>query len=449
MSVTSSDAPNSDTLASAGTEIVETVTPGFTDGEVVKTKLQTGVDLNGAVSIIPTTLCPGKGSFPDADCLIKYGAEDLFLLFGKGVRQSGDTAATCVLSGPAQKWKEAQIKDIGFGHFDGLATTSRVSLVSFPSRVNPPLVDYQTGAITASDLNFPLQSIENYIGYYFQTQSLWPVLDHEFKVGPKDIVNQLITDFSKPTPVAYTLAIFKMPGYKEGHSIAPYGVETVNATESRIIVYDNNFPKQRQYITVDMAANTWRYVTASTPGEPSDVYFDTASGKTSGGLSILPTNAGLRAAATGMVAGTLTFQSSGEGAILVENDEGQATGYAFDIEEDINEIPDAELFYFKGELCFDVLPRIKVPFFEADDTLYSVFISGKKIDDIAQGSLTITGAGFAIGVNDVNLVPDEFFEFKLNPDGDHISFTATETGETPRHLYLLRSYLRRRSEHHL
>lgn len=54
------------------------------------------------------------------------------------------------------------------------------------------------------------------------------------------------------------MAIYK-PGFKDGHSITAYGVETVTATESRILVYDNNYPNLREYITVDKAANTWRY----------------------------------------------------------------------------------------------------------------------------------------------------------------------------------------------
>jgi integrase len=42
-----------------------------------------------------------------------------------------------------------------------------------------------------------------------------------------------------------------------------------------------------------------------------------------------------------------------------------------------------------------------VRFIEVDEILYTVFISGKKFDDVAQGLQTITGAGFAIGANDI------------------------------------------------
>jgi hypothetical protein len=48
LQATSSNDPGSNTLASAGSEVIDPGTPGFNLGEVVRTKLQTGVDLNGS-----------------------------------------------------------------------------------------------------------------------------------------------------------------------------------------------------------------------------------------------------------------------------------------------------------------------------------------------------------------------------------------------------------------
>ncbi len=67
-----------------------------------------------------------------------------------------------------------------------------------------------------------------------------------------------------------------------------YGIETVSPTESRILVYDNNYPKLRTYITVNMTANTWRYVTASTPGQPEEAYEGSA---VSANLRLVPLSA--------------------------------------------------------------------------------------------------------------------------------------------------------------
>ncbi|CAN5817271.1 hypothetical protein BH10CHL1_BH10CHL1_26950 [soil metagenome] len=380
------------------------------------------------------------------------GADDLFQLFGPQACQSGTTAATCVLTAPAKKWMATQIASMNLGHCDGLAATSLRLFDQLPYKGKSSPASFQPGAATTSDLNFPAQSVENYIAHYFVTQSLDPAYDQRTTASPVELVNKLIADFNKATPIPYTIAIFKMPGYQEGHAITAYGVERVNATESRILVYDNNFPKLREYITVNMTANTWRYVTAAHPGQPADVDTGTATGATSGGLSLVPllardrpagqyfdcpfcnqpaNAASIQAAAAGMVAGQLSFQYTGEGGLLVINDEHQATGYAFDTETDINEIPNAQLVYAPGGLGFDVPPRIDVPFVEAPSALYSVFVSGKTIDSVANGSLSMTGQGYVLGLDNIQLEPDEFLETLVSPDGDYIAFHAQRTQNAP------------------
>lgn len=236
--------------------------------------------------------------------------------------------------------------------------------------------------------------------------------------SPVAAVKQLTTDFNLAKPIAYTVGIYRLEGpnndFKDGHAITAYGVETVNANESRILVYDNNFPKQRQYITVNMVNNTWRYVTASTPGEPATVYAGTATtnnlelaavapGSAAGQYFTCPfcntetANMNLAATAAGQITSTIRFEYAGEGAILVKNDQDKFTGYAYDTETFINEIPGATLNYFKGGLNKDVPPTIDVPFVAAPDAIYSVYISGKTIDAESNGSLTMTGEGYYHG----------------------------------------------------
>ena len=376
-------------------------------------------------------------------------ADDMYILFGADACQSGNTAATCVLTGPAQKWMVAQIADMNFGHCDGLAATSLRLFEEAPYKGRSTPADYQNGAQKTSDLNFPSPSIENFIAHYFLTQSVDPAYGERIVGSAVEIMNRLITDFKKTPSIPYTVAIFKMPGYKEGHSIAAYGIEKVSDSESRILVYDNNYPLQRQYIPVNTDENTWRYETAATPGEDPDVYFGTATGDTSGGLAIFPLSArdlqpgqhwdcpfcyddtDVTTSTTGMVEGKISFQYAGEGAILVVNDEDQSTGYAFDTETDINEIPDARLIYAQGGLGLEIPPRIEVPFSEEDETIYTVFISGKTIDAVSKGSLSMTGAGYVMGVDDITLDPDEFLEVLVSPNGDFIAFRAQKTEAAP------------------
>ncbi len=377
------------------------------------------------------------------------GTADIFALFGPDACQSGTTAATCVLSGPARKWMNGQIAGMDGGHCEGMAATSLRLFDELPFKGLSTPASFQPGASETIDLTFPRQSVENYISYYFITQSVEEYYDNEITKSPKELVNQLIADFNRPDPIPYTVGIYQIPGFKQGHAITAYGVETVNANESRILVYDNNFPRQRKYITVNMTANTWRYVTAATPGESPTIYAGTAN---SGNLSLhinnsrdLPagqyfscpfcngevTSANLHGSATGEITSTIRFEYAGEGAFLVANDADQSTGYAFDSETFINEIPGATVNYFKGGLGKDVPPAIEVPFVAAPNTIYSVYISGKTISAESNGSLTMTGEGYAMGLDDIQLSPDEFLELAVSPMGDYIDFKATQTITAP------------------
>ncbi len=382
-------------------------------------------------------------------------AADVFTLFGPDSCQSGNTAATCVLSGPAKSWLSSALKSPNGGHCDGMASTSLRLFNSLPYGQYSTPATFQPGATSTINLNFPAQPIENYITHYFSTQSF--IWDSHFAGSPVAIVQKLTTDFNHSPSIGYTVSIFTAKNldryddstWELGHSIVAYGIETVSANESRILVYDNNFPKQRQYITVNMAANTWRYVTAATPGQDDAVYTGSA---VSENLRLVPlsardlpagqyfecpfcnqeaSSASIQAAALGMIAGTIEVEYTGEGAILVVNDEDQSTGFAFDTETFINEIPDAEIFQFQGGLGKDIPPRIVVPFVETDETLYSVFISGKTITDVADGALIMTGDGYAMGLDSIALDPDEFLELVVSPDGDFIAFRATQTVAAP------------------
>ncbi|MFN8494722.1 MAG: hypothetical protein U0350_44380 [Caldilineaceae bacterium] len=287
---------------------------------------------------------------------------DVFELFGPSVCQSGNTAATCVLSGPAQEWLTKQINGMKGGHCDGMAATSLRLFNSQVYRQYSTPATFQAGAANTANLNFPAQPIENYIAHYFQTQNF--IWDSHFVGTPTEIVNKLTQDFNKSPSVGYTIAFFKTNNLTKfddsdwslGHAVTPYGIEAVSATEKRILVYDNNFPKQREYFTVNTAANTWRYVTSATPGAGDAVYTGTA---VSQNLRLVPisardlpagqyfdcpfcntgTVASAQASTPGLVSGNIEFNYTGEGAILVVNDQNQSTGFAFDTETFINEIP--------------------------------------------------------------------------------------------------------------
>ena len=132
-------------------------------------------------------------------------AQDMFIMFGKSACQSGTTAATCVLSGPARKWMDGQIAGMNGGHCEGMAVTSLrlFNWDGFKGKYSP--ADYQSGANTAIDLTFPQQSVENYIASYFVRQGLDEVWNATKKVAPVAAVQQLTNDFNLATPIALSL----------------------------------------------------------------------------------------------------------------------------------------------------------------------------------------------------------------------------------------------------
>lgn len=385
-------------------------------------------------------------------------AADVFELFGPAACQSGTTAATCILSGPAQSWLTKAIGSTKGGHCDGMAATSLRLFNTLPFRQYSTPATFQPGAANTINLNFPAQPIENYITRYFHTQSyIW---DSHFVGTPVETVQKLIADFQKSPSVAYTVAFFLTKNlaqyddsdWTQGHAVTAYGIETVNPNESRILVYDNNFPNERKYFTVNMATNTWRYVTAANPGQPENAYEGSAFSQN---LRLVPlsardlpagqyfpcpfcpdaTIASAEAGAPQMFSGKIDFEYTGEGAILVVNDAGQKTGNDIGTEAFVNEIPDTEIFHFQGGLGHAIPPRISVPFTETDETLYTVMVHGTTVDTPTHGALSIVGAGFHMGIENIELGPGEVFDLRVSPDGDHISFwaslTATETITAP------------------
>ena len=378
------------------------------------------------------------------------GKDDVFLMFGAAACQSGTTAATCVLSGPAKEWMEAQNGYMKGGHCDGFSASSMRLFQSLPFKGKSTPATFQPGAANTINLNLE-QPIENYIAYYWTTQVLPEVSSQKYIAGPVSIVNKLITDFDRTPPLTYALHIFQLPDWKYGHSIAPYGVERVDAGEYRILVYDNNYPKQRTYITVNMTANTWRYVTASSPGQPANIYEGSADSEN---LQLLPTAArdlptgqyfkcpfcqapSANGAAAGVNGGPqkVTVQFDGEGAFAVINDDGLMTcadpnGCQFH-----NYIPGATVIYFNGGLGKDIPPLVTIPFSTTLDSQFLVIVHGKTGIASTSGSLTVAGPGYTIRVEDINLAPGEQYKIAFSPNGQSFAYTATTDQAAP-HLYI-------------
>lgn len=386
------------------------------------------------------------GNDPGRNANDDLGVADMFQMFGKAACKSGTTATTCVLSGPAKEWMESQNSYMKGGHCDGFSATSMRFFQSLPYRGKSSPATFQSGAANTINLNLN-QPIENYIAYYWTTQVLDEVSSQKYIASPVSIVQKLIEDFNHTPSITHAAHIFVLPGWKNGHSIAPYGVEKVTDNEYRILVYDNNYPKQRTYITVNMAANTWRYVTASSPGQPTNVYEGTADSQN---LQLLPTAArdlatnsyfdcpfcqpsmaGMGGDGAVEVQPTITVQFAGEGAFVVINDDGLMTG------EDpadglfYEEIPGATVTYFNGGLNKAVPPLVTIPFSSTTDFQFQVTVHGRDHISSSVGTLTVVGPGYTVTVNDIVLAANEEYKIAFSPSGQSFAYTATKDQEAP------------------
>ncbi len=70
--------------------------------------------------------------------------------------------------------------------------------------------------------------------------------------------------------------------YTRGHSIVPIAIEDMGGDIYRLHVYDNNYPGQTKYVTINAKTETWRYHTANNPAETARDYVGGAKTNTLG-----------------------------------------------------------------------------------------------------------------------------------------------------------------------
>ena len=398
------------------------------------------------------------------------GAEDMIRLFGaEAVCRTGNTAANCVLKAAAREWMMQQLEGMNGGHCEGMAATSLRLATSkaFKSKASAP--QFQPGAKMPFQLKLD-QTIENYIAYYFVTQSLEEVSEATaatIKNGPVGVVNMLVDSF-KAGNDTYSLGFYKYKdGRKfDGHAITPIAVEDAGANY-RIHVYDNNYPGETRYVVVEKAGKqTWKYVTSTNPNEPAAEYAGNIDTKT---LELTSTAVRDRGCFSAPFADDATsgncvpvieksveikkpvedkkpadkqeetavkeegemaeFALNGEADLLIVTGDGKQIGYDPKTNKFVNEVAGAEVVKVKGGKGVD-LPLYRLPF-QSGGKPYNVVISGENNQKESNVDLTYSAPGFAIGFDGIRVDPNEVLLMTVAPDGEALSFTASTDGETP------------------
>jgi hypothetical protein len=374
---------------------------------------------------------------------------DMISIFGaRAVCIEGSTPDNCVLYETADQWRAEQIKGMTGGHCDGFSVTSMRTWMNLPFRGRAEPKQWQQGAEVSNDLEFN-EDLANYIAYYHILQSLKEVSTFRmksFKIPPTGIVKLLIESFQTEKEF-YTLGIgMRVNGkYTKGHSILPFAVEDMGNSVYRIHVYDNNFPGETKYVTVDGKNESWRYRTASDPSKTANDYFGNRATETLSLKRMSDRNRKIYqcpfcdkneggsnsegSEGSSNKAENITFSFSGEANLLITDPTGKQIGFNGNAE--INQIPGAEIIYNDGGLDLDYSPSYALPYLPTAQNHYEVEISGKGLDNEVNADLEISAPGFVVGLENVLLDPNEQLMVSVAPDGETITFTASADGETP------------------
>jgi hypothetical protein len=372
-------------------------------------------------------------------------ADDLIRMFGaENVCIEGSTARDCVLYETAERWAEEAIEKMNNGHCDGFSVASLRMFVGKPFKGRKTPADFQRGAKNLFDLK-KNQTTSNYVSYY-QTltflKETYIFRGPTFKKKPTEIM-QMIAAAMKSKKEYYTLEVWMLQDgkYTRGHSVLPIAIEDMGADQYRIHVYDNNYPGQTKYVTIDAKKETWRYHTANNPAETARDYVGSATTNTLGLKRLsdrsrarfecpfcdedeeeetdddeayydngLPRNFMMNAsfvapktkrAQSGQE--TMTVSLSGEADMLITDPNGKRIGYDSVKKVPVNEIAGGLVNIIAGDIEDDLSPEYLIPLNAANKKPYKIAVSGKTLDGEETAELQVYGAGFVVGFEDISV----------------------------------------------
>ena len=380
-------------------------------------------------------------------------ADDLIELFGaESVCIEGSTANDCVLYETADEWREKMIKMADGGHCLGFSVTSMRMFLDLPYRDKTTPAEFQKGAEVTHDLK-PDEDLFNLIAHFHIVQTLREVYSFRgsgFKLGPAGVI-KLLTESFRNGKEHYDLAIFNRVNGKleRGHSILPFAIEDMGGGIVRIHAYDNNFPGQTKYVTINTKTNEWRYRTASNPADVARDYIGNAS---TNSLSLNQIsdfdyeeyecpfcekdNGSRKAKGNAPIAPAvrqMKISFSGAADLLITDPNKKQIGYDSKAKAEVNQIGGADVIYTGGDgpEDYNYSPTYALPYNPAAKTPYNIVITGTDLKKEEDADLSIEGPGFVIGFSDILLDPKEQLSVSVAPNGESLSFTASADGETP------------------
>lgn len=395
-------------------------------------------------------------------------ADDLIRMFGaENVCIEGSTARDCVLYETAERWMEEAIEKMNGGHCDGFSVASLRMFVGRPFKGRKKPADFQRGAVNLFDLQ-KNQITSNYVSFY-QTltflKETYTFRAPTFQKKPSEIL-AMIGEAMETKKDYYTLEVWMLENgkYTRGHAVVPMAIEDMGDDVYRIHVYDNNYPGQTKYVTINAKTQTWRYHTANNPAETARDYVGSAATRTLG-LKRLSDRSRARyecpfcdedeeeetdddeAFMNGNLPGSFMMKASfapkkmqsepetinisltGEADLLITDGNGKRIGYDAAKKATVNEIPGAIQNLIAGDGDEDNAPEYVLPVNAASKKPYKITVGGT--DSEETDDVQIVGSGFVAGFSDISIDKGETLNMTVSADGRELSFTASADGETP------------------
>jgi hypothetical protein len=264
----------------------------------------------------------------------------------------------CTLTYPAERWMNQAVSAMRSGHCEGIAV---LSCLMYYNKTSPSFF----GGNSAIDLSLQDVLLQREIGYWWTTQVTSPGGSKKVMGSPRDVLDTLTRAFSNGSGADewWVIGIY-LPDGSGGHAITPFAIEDRGNGTARILVYDNNWPKDSRFIEVDTLSNTWRYQASINPDEPNSLYSGNASTKNLEIVSISSRlgqqqcdfcqdeNAAGKNVSKGAQPGAKNIQiwQSGKARALVTDENGHRVGL-LESGQIVNEIPGAEIRNLKFGLA--------------------------------------------------------------------------------------------------
>lgn len=349
------------------------------------------------------------------------GPDEMRRLFGAAACLGTNPSSACDLAPQLGLWMNHRNAAMAGGHCEGMAVAAAMLFTR-------ALDASAFGAASAVQIRRE-SSITREIAVRHATQFLLPSAERR-TLTPTQIVDELSRSFVAGRAYAGTvLGIYRRDG-GGGHSLLPYALRRPSAERVEVLVYDSNLPSGERVLTVDRAANTWRYEAAS-PASAGSTYEGDASSFNLSMNDVAPRTSTVSCALCGdspMDGGAMQpvqISLLGAANVSVTDAMGRVTGRDA-MGAEVNAIPGASATRARSAALFndDPEPEYVVPRAGA----LTIALDNARGATAAPTGLLVTAQGFAVALNGITLGAMQRDVLTLQPGAPDVLYRPSSSG---------------------